>query len=69
MPTAPFRRGTEALVVFIPDTKMVVATAANDGDITRAESAAWALVNASVKQSAINSECVADPPCLQKSGE
>ena len=39
-----------ALVVFIPDMKMVVAVTSNDGDITQAESAAWEIVKSSVKQ-------------------
>jgi CubicO group peptidase (beta-lactamase class C family) len=39
-----------ALVVFIPDKNMVVAVTSNDGDIRAAESAAWKIVNASVKQ-------------------
>jgi CubicO group peptidase (beta-lactamase class C family) len=33
-----------ALVVFVPEKNMTVAVTANDGDIGRAESAAWALV-------------------------
>lgn len=33
-----------ALVVFVPDLKMVVAVAANDGDFAAAEAAAWQLV-------------------------
>ena len=39
-----------ALVVFIPARNMVVAVTANDGDIKSAESAAWRVVNGSVKQ-------------------
>jgi len=39
-----------ALVVFIPGKNMTVAVTANDGDIVRAESAAWAVVEASVRQ-------------------
>ncbi|MCC6153490.1 MAG: beta-lactamase family protein, partial [Candidatus Hydrogenedentes bacterium] len=38
-----------ALVVFIPDTNMVVAVASNDGDIANAESAAWKVVENSAK--------------------
>jgi CubicO group peptidase (beta-lactamase class C family) len=33
-----------ALVVFVPETKLVVAVASNDGDIEQAESAAWKIV-------------------------
>lgn len=33
-----------ALVVFIPETNMVVAVASNDGDIANAEAAAWRVV-------------------------
>jgi len=39
-----------ALVVFIPDKNMTVAVTANDGDTVRAESAAWAVVEASANQ-------------------
>jgi CubicO group peptidase (beta-lactamase class C family) len=39
-----------ALVVFIPGKNMTVAVTANDGDIVRAESAAWAVVEASANQ-------------------
>ena len=39
-----------ALVVFIPSKNMTVAVTSNDGDIARAESAAWAVVEASAKQ-------------------
>jgi CubicO group peptidase (beta-lactamase class C family) len=39
-----------ALVVFIPDKNMTVAVTSNDGDIARAESAAWAVVNASANK-------------------
>jgi len=35
-----------ALVVFIPSKNMAVAVTSNDGDIVRAESAAWAVVEA-----------------------
>jgi len=37
-----------ALVVFIPETKMVVAVTSNDGDLTNAEAAAWEVVKANV---------------------
>ena len=36
-----------ALVVFIPETNMVVAVASNDGDIENAEAAAWEVVRCS----------------------
>ena len=36
-----------ALVVFIPDEKMVVAVTSNDGDLKNAEAAAWEVVKAS----------------------
>ena len=39
-----------ALVVFIPETKMVVAVTSNEGNIAQAEAAAWRIVKASVKQ-------------------
>ena len=39
-----------ALVVFIPEKKMVVAVAANDGDIVQAQAAAWEIVKESVNQ-------------------
>lgn len=35
-----------ALVVFIPETKMVIAVTSNDGDIAKAEAAAWKIVAA-----------------------
>jgi len=35
-----------ALVVFIPETKTVIAVTSNDGDIKSAEAAAWEIVNA-----------------------
>lgn len=38
-----------ALVVFIPETKMVVAVTSNDGNLGAAEAAAWEIVMASVK--------------------
>ncbi|MCL4695103.1 MAG: beta-lactamase family protein [Candidatus Hydrogenedentes bacterium] len=38
-----------ALVVFIPDTNMVVAVTSNDGDIQNAESAAWQVVRNAVR--------------------
>ena len=40
-----------ALVVFIPETKMVVAVTSNDGDSANAEEAAWEIVYASTKPS------------------
>jgi CubicO group peptidase (beta-lactamase class C family) len=39
-----------ALVVFIPEKKMVVAVTSNDGDYSSAERAAWEIVKASVNQ-------------------
>ncbi|MBA4107813.1 MAG: hypothetical protein C0485_18925 [Pirellula sp.] len=39
-----------AFVAFIPEMKMVVAVASNDGDSEQAEAAAWEIVEASVKQ-------------------
>lgn len=39
-----------ALVVYIPEKKMVVAVASNDGDFEQAEAAAWEIVKGSVKQ-------------------
>ena len=39
-----------ALVVFIPEKNMVVAVTSNDGDIEKAEAAAWEVVKASVNQ-------------------
>ena len=39
-----------ALVVFIPGKNMTVAVTSNDGDLMRAESAAWAIVEASANQ-------------------
>jgi hypothetical protein len=41
------------LVVFIPGKNRVVAVTANDGDIKAAESAAWKVVNASVRRLAV----------------
>jgi hypothetical protein len=38
------------LVVFIPDKNMVVAVTSNDGDLEKAESAAWDVIEASAKQ-------------------
>jgi CubicO group peptidase (beta-lactamase class C family) len=38
-----------ALVVFIPERKMVVAVTSNDGDVDGAEAAAWGVVEAAVK--------------------
>lgn len=45
-----------ALVVFIPDKKMVVAVTSNDGDIKQAESAAWKVVKASANQFNVEKE-------------
>lgn len=39
-----------AMVVFIPDKKLVVAVTSNDGDIRRAESAAWKITQACASQ-------------------
>jgi hypothetical protein len=39
-----------ALVVFIPRKNMTVVVTSNDGHIVRAESAAWAVVQASADQ-------------------
>jgi CubicO group peptidase (beta-lactamase class C family) len=39
-----------ALVVFIPEKNMVVAVTSNDGDVEKAEAAAWEIVKASVRQ-------------------
>jgi CubicO group peptidase (beta-lactamase class C family) len=39
-----------ALVAFIPDKNMTVAVTSNDCDISRAESVAWSIVQASAKQ-------------------
>lgn len=36
-----------ALVVFIPEKKMVIAVTSNDGDSVQAEAAAWEIVKAS----------------------
>ncbi|MEX0678329.1 MAG: serine hydrolase domain-containing protein [Pirellulales bacterium] len=47
-----------ALVVFIPEKNMVVAVTSNDGDIEKAEAAAWEIVKASAKQFNVG----ADPP-------
>ncbi|NUM54317.1 MAG: beta-lactamase family protein [Candidatus Hydrogenedentes bacterium] len=40
-----------ALVAFIPETKTVVAVTSNDGDIARAEAAAWRIVQNSARSS------------------
>ena len=40
----------DALVVFIPEKKIVVAVTSNDGDFAQAEAAAWEIVKASAKQ-------------------
>ena len=45
-----------ALVVFIPDTNRVVAVASNDGDIAKAEAAAWEIVQNCVKQGAAEAD-------------
>ena len=49
-----------ALVVFIPDTNVVVAIASNDDDFKTAESAAWEIVKSvsmeAENRSAINAE-------------
>jgi CubicO group peptidase (beta-lactamase class C family) len=47
-----------ALIVFIPDRNLVVAVTANDGDVKSAESAAWKVVNASVKQFSVEGEAI-----------
>lgn len=39
-----------ALVAFIPEKNMVIAVTSNDGDIEQAETAAWEIVKASLKQ-------------------
>jgi hypothetical protein len=39
-----------ALVVFIPEKKMVVAVTSNDGDSDQAEAAAWEIVKACANQ-------------------
>jgi len=44
------------LVVFIPEKKMVVAVAANDGDVEKTEAAAWEIVKASANGLAIKAE-------------
>lgn len=44
-----------ALVVFIPDLDMTVAVAANDGDIAKAEAAAWEIVQAAAARHATSS--------------
>jgi CubicO group peptidase (beta-lactamase class C family) len=38
-----------ALVVFIPETNMVIAVTSNDGDIAQAEAAAWKIVKSCAK--------------------
>ncbi|HJT36689.1 MAG TPA: serine hydrolase domain-containing protein [Pirellulales bacterium] len=55
-----------ALVVFIPQTNMVVAVTSNDGDINAAESAAWKIVNASAKQFTASVNSAARPPARDK---
>jgi hypothetical protein len=51
-----------ALVVFIPTKNMVVAVTSNDGDIEKAEAAAWEIVKTSVKQINVGD----DPPRLER---
>jgi CubicO group peptidase (beta-lactamase class C family) len=46
------------LVVFIPKMNMVVAVTSNDGDVEKAEAAAWEIVKTSVKQINVG----VDPP-------
>ena len=38
------------LLAFVPDKNMTVAITSNDGDVARAQSAAWSIVEASVKK-------------------
>ncbi len=45
-----------ALVVFFPETNMVVAVTSNDGDFANAEPAAWEVVKASAKESNVETE-------------
>jgi CubicO group peptidase (beta-lactamase class C family) len=45
-----------ALVVFIPEKNMVVAVTSNDGDIEKAEAAAWEIVKAGVIDAAHKSQ-------------
>jgi CubicO group peptidase (beta-lactamase class C family) len=45
-----------ALVVFIPEKKMVVAVTSNDGDFQKGEAAAWEIVKASANNWAMNAE-------------
>jgi CubicO group peptidase (beta-lactamase class C family) len=45
-----------ALVVFCPETNMVVAVTSNDGDLENAEAAAWEVVKASAKRSKVEAE-------------
>lgn len=45
-----------ALAVFIPGNNMALAVTANDGDIVRVESAAWAVVVANAKQFDVGSD-------------
>jgi hypothetical protein len=55
-----------ALVVFIPDRNMVIAVAANDGDVKSAESAAWKVVNAGVKQFSVEGDATGRNPLLTR---
>ncbi|HTU24588.1 MAG TPA: serine hydrolase domain-containing protein [Pirellulales bacterium] len=50
-----------ALVVFIPDQKLVVAVASNDPDSESAENAAWKIVKASAKRFVAEREPESDP--------
>jgi hypothetical protein len=45
-----------ALVVFIPETNMVVAVTSNDGDIGKAEASAWEIVKTSVKRNDVGAD-------------
>ena len=45
-----------ALVVFIPEKNMVVAVTSNDGDIAKAEAAAWEIVKASANRRNVEAE-------------
>ena len=56
-----------ALVVFIPEKKMVVAVTSNDGDIAKAEAAAWEVVKATVPTEPPGSESVQQAEFPKKS--
>ena len=58
-----------ALVVFIPETNMVVAVAANDGDWPSAEAAAWEIVKTSVKQFNVEVDAARRKPRQRSAGE